>query len=188
MAEPKTELIITINIIDTLRGFAREFNTAAELLEGLNEANADNYGGTTPEPEPVPIPPPTTQAAVYPCLVGDTWVDSAGTSYDADLHGWNREKGQPSVMSTGVFRARRKKHSANETPPPPVSATPPVEPEPEEQSPTLKAMLINVKMCEDAAALNRIENHPFTLELSDLERAVLVSECRKRGAELTQGG
>jgi len=162
----------------------RELRAAEIHLEGKDQVNVTTW--TRPQPPP---------AREWPEAVGDAWVDAKGRTFDPELYSWSKANNRPSVTESGHFRKRRKPASANTTPPD-APAEPEAEPaaspapdvDPEHYSPTLKAMLLNVNMAEDAAAVNRVENHPFAKELSDAENEVLVAACRARGAELTAAG
>ena len=183
-------------------------------LNTLNETLAEKAGHldalATEPPDTEPAPDLT---GGWPRLMNagtdeKEWIDATGQEYDPELHAWSDANKAPSVTKIGHFRKRRGV-KVTETPKPTTTpttettqaetpatdTTPPQEPEtpengpgaPEpEYSPTLKSMLLAVDAAEDAAAVERVANHPFAKELSDRESEVLAKRCQEKGAELAQ--
>ena len=137
-------------------------------------------------------------------------IDSTGEKFNPEQHATN-DKGEPSLTKAGRFRKKRKATARpvvsagvsapcyrNGNPPHksplPNEATQEPDQEPEETevhsdnySPTLKSMLMAIDKAEDSAAIERVANHPFARELSEVEGNILGARCQERGAELAEG-
>jgi hypothetical protein len=153
-----------------------------------------------------PAWPKRVPAVAAPDAAG-AWVDVDGLFFDPAVHAWSKPHKSPAVTKKGRFRKARgaaatapdepatgrPDEPGTDVPPgPDEPATAASEPKalnatpvlPADASPTLRSLTHWVGQAPDAAALNRLENHPETAQFSDEERDFYRSAIAARAAVL----